>query len=193
MPVTVVCRLVILALVLCAAVVEGQARKMDDSTTTPKTLTVAHQRPRTALIRSAAVPGWGQYRNGHPLKAVLFGGTAIGFLAAALVERDNLSRTNREIRDARTGLAMLAAAGADDTQLRASMVQLEGQFEDQAARRNTRLLYLFTTATLAAVDAYVDAHLADFGYPGPSLDVAPTAAGVFISLRLPLPAAARVN
>ena len=145
------------------------------------------QSPRAALIRSALVPGWGQLNNGHALKAVLFGGTAVGFLAAMLVERDNLNHTNMEIGDARTALAGLVAAGEDDPQLRTRIAQLEGEFENQAARRNTRLLYLFTTATLAAVDAYVDAHLADFGSADTSLDVMPRSDGVSFSVRWPLP------
>lgn len=36
------------------------------------------------------------------------------------------------------------------------------EHEDRAARRNTRLLFFFATLTLGAVDAYIDAQLADF-------------------------------
>ena len=158
------------------------------TTATPR---IVGQAPRAALIRSALVPGWGQLDNGHPLKAALFAGTAAGFLAAVVVERDNLSGTDAEIGDARDALASLVAAGGDDPQLRARIAQLESDFEDQAARRNTRLLYLFTTATLAAVDAYVDAHLADFGSAGTSVDFVPRSDGVSVNLRWRLPATGR--
>ena len=132
-------------------------------------------RPRTALIRSALLPGWGQYSNGNPLKTALFGGAAAAFLAALLVEHGDLGQTNDEIRDARAALA----SGGGDPVLLARIAQLEGDYEDRAARRNTRLLYVFTTATLAALDAYVDAHLADFG---PSPDAAAPSAGATVDV-----------
>jgi hypothetical protein len=40
--------------------------------------------------------------------------------------------------------------------------------EAQAGKRNTRVLYYFITVTLAALDAYVDAHLDDFEIEPPS-------------------------
>jgi len=86
------------------------------------------------LIRSAIVPGWGQLAGGHPYKALLFAAAAGGFLGAASIEW-------RAIDD---------AANASDQEWR-------------AARRNTRLLWFFTTVTAGALDAYVDAHLVDFG------------------------------
>jgi hypothetical protein len=144
-------------------------------------------RPRTALIRSALVPGWGQYSNDRPVKAALFGATAVGFLAAVLVERNNLSRTSDDIRTARNSLADLVAVGGGDSQLQNQITQLEGKFEDQSARQNTRLLYLFATATLAGVDAYVDAHLADFGSFATRLDFETGTAAVFVNLTLRLP------
>lgn len=36
------------------------------------------------------------------------------------------------------------------------------EHETRAARRNSSFLYVAATATFAALDAYVDAHLADF-------------------------------
>jgi len=90
--------------------------------------------PRQALIRSAVLPGWGQVAGGHPVKGALFAATAAGCLAAAVAEW-------RLIDD---------AAG-------------DAEREWRAGRRNTRLLWFFATATTAALDAYVDAHLADFG------------------------------
>ena len=165
-----------------------QAQASDDSTATPRIVQSRAQQPRTALIRSALVPGWGQLDNGHSLKAALFAGAAVGFLTAVVVERDNLNRTDTQIGDVRDVLAGVVSAGGDDPLLRARIAHLENQFEDQAARRNTRLLYLFTTATLAAVDAYVDAHLADFGSAGTSLDFVPRAGGMAVNFRWRLPA-----
>ena len=89
--------------------------------------------PRGALWRSALIPGWGQLRNGRYFKAVLFSGAAAAFAAASISETRNLGRVEASERQ--------AAAG----------------------RRNTRLLLFMATATFSALDAYVDAHLADFG------------------------------
>ena len=97
--------------------------------------------PRQALMRSAVLPGWGQLSNGHPFRGLLFAGTAAGFLTAGVLEA-------RAVNDAN-----------DDAER-----------ERRTARRNTRYLLFVTTVTLAAVDAYVDAHLADFG-PEPQLDI----------------------
>ncbi len=88
--------------------------------------------PRGALLRSALIPGWGQLSQGHPWKAMLFSGAGIGWLSAALADA--------------------ASVGASAATVR----------QDRAARRNTRVLFYVITATLAGLDAYVDAHLDDF-------------------------------
>ena len=89
--------------------------------------------PRGALLRSAVLPGWGQTRNGHYTKAALFSTAAVGFLVASAVETRNLGEANKT------------------------------EHETVAGRRNTCLLLFFTTVTFAALDAYVDTHLANVG------------------------------
>ena len=88
---------------------------------------------RDALIRSLAIPGWGQWENERPRKALVFA---------------TLS----------TSLLLYAA----DAQATLSKAQSATQHEDLTAVRNTRILFFFLSNTLAAIDAYVDAHLADF-------------------------------
>ena len=90
-------------------------------------------KPRGALMRSAILPGWGQLHNDRSMKALLFAGTASGFLTSTVLEI-------RSLRDAKTAV----------------------ERETRSNRRNTRFLYLGLTATIAAIDAYVDAHLAGF-------------------------------
>ena len=94
--------------------------------------TLARMPPRTVMLRSAILPGWGQYTNDRPVKALLFAAAAATSLSSAMAEVGALDRA----------------------------VTPE-EHQDRAARRNTRFLLLAVTATLAAVDAYVDAHLAD--------------------------------
>jgi len=88
--------------------------------------------PRSFLWRSGLLPGWGQWRSGHPFKAILFGGAAISWAAAVTVEHGRIDQATPLEKQGRVG------------------------------RRNTRVLWYVITATAAALDAYVDAHLDDF-------------------------------
>ena len=106
--------------------------------------------PRAALVRSAVLPGWGQAATGHGLKALLFAGAGAGWLTSAIVE-------SARVGDAPT----------------------PQDHEDRAARRNTRVLFYLVTATLSALDVYVDAHLENF-----QLDAGdPETPGVRLKLR----------
>ncbi|MCC7262766.1 MAG: hypothetical protein IT369_09625 [Candidatus Latescibacteria bacterium] len=95
------------------------------------------QAPRKALVRSLLLPGWGQYANGRPVKALGFGAAAVVLAGRVVAQQRALGRADRR--------------GASDAEL-----------EDLAAGRNTRVLLLLANATLAGIDAYVDAQLADF-------------------------------
>ena len=88
--------------------------------------------PKAALWRSLVVPGWGQIYNGKPAKALLFGTAVVGGWGGVLMESRPVGQ---EIDKA--------------------------QRQEQAARRNTRFLLVFLIYTVAALDAYIDAHLAD--------------------------------
>ena len=118
-----------LLLALLAGHPAGAAGAETDSTRTD-TLPSAHG----ALLRSAVLPGWGQFYNGRPVKGLFFGAASATALTSVVVE-------HRRIRSAPTPEA----------------------HQDRTARRNSRLLYLALSVALAAIDAYVDAHLADFG------------------------------
>ena len=107
----------------CAAEVGADSTRTD-------TLPSAHG----ALLRSAVLPGWGQFYNGRPGKGLFFGAASVTALTATVVE-------HRRISSAPTPEA----------------------HQDRTARRNSRLLYFALSVALAATDAYVDAHLADFG------------------------------
>ena len=101
---------------------------------TDSTRTVALPSAHGALLRSAVLPGWGQFYNGRPIKGLFFGAASATALTAVVIE-------HRRIRSAPT----------------------PEEHQDRTARRNSRLLYFALSVALAAIDAYVDAHLADFG------------------------------
>jgi hypothetical protein len=117
------------------------------------------------MLRSAILPGWGQYSNHRPFKGLLFAAAAAASLSSGIAEVGSLDRA----------------------------VTPE-EHQDRAARRNTRFLLFAVTATLAAVDAYVDAHLADLdaidlevGFPSvhPGTDRGTMSAMVRARIRLP--------
>ncbi len=95
------------------------------------------QVPRKALVRSLLLPGWGQYANGRLFKALGFGAAAAVLAGRVVAQQRELGRADMR--------------GAPDLEL-----------EDLAAGRNTRVLLLVANATLAGIDAYVDAQLAGF-------------------------------
>ena len=109
----------------CATEVEA-----DSTRTAQSPLPSAHG----ALLRSAVLPGWGQFYNGRPVKGLFFGAASATALTVVAIE-------HRRIRSAPT----------------------PEEHQDRTARRNGRLLYFALSVALAAIDAYVDAHLADFG------------------------------
>ena len=107
----------------CATEVEADSTRTDSLPST-----------HGALLRSAVLPGWGQFYNDRPVKGLFFGAASATALTAVAIE-------HRRIRSAPT----------------------PEEHQDRTARRNGRLLYFALSVALAAIDAYVDAHLADFG------------------------------
>jgi hypothetical protein len=137
-----------------------------------------HEQPTWIMARSAVVPGWGQFKNGRPLKAGLAIG-AEGFCGYKVVEawQDVNDASAREDAALRAG----DQAGADAAR---------ADYEEAYNRRATAGWILAGTIVLSMLDAYVDAHLiqfdADFG-PDPSLpddasSATPGSAGARVAL-----------
>lgn len=132
----------------CATEVEADSiRTVPSAATLPS----AHG----ALLRSAVLPGWGQFYNGRPVKGLFFGAASATALTLVVVE-------HRRIRFAPT----------------------PEEHQNRTARRNSRLLYFALSVALAAIDAYVDAHLADFGA---AMQVEMQRDKAWIRLKAPLP------
>ena len=128
--------------------------------------------PRGALLRSALLPGWGQFYTGKPVKGAFFGAAAAGLLGWTLAEQRDLAQLADELDELRT---------RDPASSRIPL--LEETHQDQAARRNTRILFLALATTFAALDAYVDAHLADFAAEN-TLFLEPRSGGALLYLRV---------
>ena len=89
--------------------------------------------PRSALLRSILVPGWGQYYNKRYFKSVLIFGTSCGLALGMVYEHQQLQR---------------------------SATEAERSF--YRSQRNTFAIWLLGTILYGMADAYVDAHLRDF-------------------------------
>ncbi len=129
--------------------------------------------PRGALLRSILLPGWGQWYNDKPYKAAFFSATTAGLLSWAVAAHRDVSRTGDELQ-------RLRQEAPFDPRITA-LQQLQ---QDQAARRNTRALYVVLAVTAAALDAYVDAHLAEFDAHGPTLALIMEPRNPVISMRI---------
>ncbi len=96
------------------------------------TAKVLTKSPAGAMLRSAALPGWGQFYNEKYIKGALILSLESFFMAGALVEHRNFVRENRSW----------------------SSIHRE--------RRNDFLIWLVGTILFSMADAYVDAHLYRF-------------------------------
>ncbi len=153
--------------------------------------------PRGALLRSLAVPGWGQVYNGDYLKVPLVVGGlgALAYVAARSHGRAGLFRRADLYVRCRAGTAQGFCEGfrafADDFAEADALV--EGTLTDAQARtlrgeyrRQRDLFVLFSVLgyALQALDAYVAAHLAEFDVGEDlSLGVVPTREGLAAGLR----------
>lgn len=139
---------------------------------TDSTLTDTLPSPRGALLRSILLPGWGQLYVGKPVKAAFFGATTAGLLGWVVAEQRDLAQLVDQLDELRT---------QDPASPR--IPALEAAHQDQAARRNTRILFLALATTFAALDAYVDAHLAGFDAAENYLALEPRPGGALLCLR----------
>jgi hypothetical protein len=119
-----------------------------------------HEQPWSIMARSAILPGWGQFKNGRPLKGAL--AIAIEGVAAARVVS-----AGRDVDDALARESNALAEG-DEAAAAAARADYDAAFNRRAAAG----WVLGIGIVLSMVDAYVDAHLlqfdADFG-PDPAL------------------------
>ncbi|MHC4717418.1 MAG: DUF5683 domain-containing protein [Planctomycetota bacterium] len=147
--------------------VDASAAAASDTAAAPLT-------PRQVLIRSAVLPGWGQWASGHRIKGVVFGVAAAGLASYTVAAQRDLDQVSAQLDDLRR-----------QDPFSPLIAGLETEVQGLAGDRNTRMLYVALAITAAAVDAYVDAHLADFGNetdlalapmpgPGPGLALACT-------------------
>jgi len=123
-------------------------------------------KPFTVMLRSAAIPGWGQLYNHKYVKAGLVVGGEGLLVYEALQE---LKRENQAI-DRQHEILVAGGDITDPAYIDASL--------DQETHRNRKISWIWfgiAAHLLSMMDAYVDAHLAsfeaDFGPPESAVDL----------------------
>ncbi|GEM_PF-3469303 len=104
--------------------------------------------PTGALFRSALVPGWGQFYNKKYIKSIIYGGMEVYFVYKARKYWKQMDNHQANFLN------------SDDPIYKAE------EFELYKDRRDSRNLFLWLTGLtvfISMFDAYVDAHMADFG------------------------------
>lgn len=129
------------------------------------------QNPTAALVKSLAIPGWGQVGNGRYVKAAIFVGLDIWFIGEAI-------HYGRQASDFKK---QYDAATSPD--LRNDYYSL---YADRRQERNKYFFFLGLSTLVGMFDAYVDAHLS--GSPvgrdrAIAFDIGPAESGMLASLR----------
>ena len=106
--------------------------------------------PRWVMLRSLALPGWGQFHNGSWFKTALLGGGEIWIVAGLVNDNRRMSQLMAE--------ADLARAGGDNDGYNAAVDAYNSHLEGFVSRQ----WWLGGLLAYALMDAYVDAHFRDF-------------------------------
>jgi hypothetical protein len=110
---------------------------------------VMQKSPWGAVLRSAVLPGWGQFYNESYWKIPIFVGL-MGYFGYSYFDNNNQYETYRDLY-----LESLETSPNGNLSYR----NLREFYKDQ---RDLFAIYFFLTYFLNMVDAYVDAHLFDF-------------------------------
>jgi hypothetical protein len=106
--------------------------------------------PRWVMLRSLAIPGWGQAYNGAWVKAGVVAAVEGTLIWKVVDDQQALNRLARDVDRARAG---------GDLELESAAV---GAYNHRLDAASTRQYLLGVTVLYALVDAYVDAHFRNF-------------------------------
>ena len=106
-------------------------------------IVIRRKSPTGALLRSAALPGWGQFYNENPLKGIVMGSAELGLLAWLLHEH-------------------IAAEDARTDYLETGDPADESRYDSHSQRRMDLIWYTSAAWLYGMLDAYVDAYLFSF-------------------------------
>jgi len=129
-----------------------------DSTSTilPETSRAKRKSPGGALLRSLALPGWGQFYTEHRIRGVVTAAIESAFLTGMVFK----FRDRSDLRDRLAALEI--ASGPEwpvDDPLR---VQLNRQIKSAQQKAGDYMAYGATALLLGMLDSYISAHLHNF-------------------------------
>lgn len=118
--------------------------------------------PVGAAIRSAILPGWGQWYTNHPVKALIIGGTFGASIGTTIYYHSRYARENEKIAEYERSTGTPAPL---------AMIQIREYYRDL---RDQFLIISTIIYAIAILDAYVDAYLVPFDVsPDLSIRISP--------------------
>jgi hypothetical protein len=153
--------------------------------------------PRGAVLRAFALPGWGQFYTGHPIRGFLYGGAEVAFATLGVLRQSEVLDLRDEIFQAKLDFVAAdqelhpdSAYSKEDTlelydrfEGTVEGLTLEAELNDKQKSREDFFTYAIFSVLFGAIDAFVSAHLEPFDKA--KLGVTPSA-GWRIDVRLPL-------
>jgi hypothetical protein len=113
--------------------------------------------PTGALLRSMALPGWGQFYTGHPVRGTITAVAETAFLAGMVLKF-------RDRADLRNELSRLEADNGPDWPVDdPERVRLNSRIKSAQHSGGDYLAYGVTALLMGMLDSYVSAHLYNFG------------------------------
>lgn len=129
---------------------------------------IVSKSPTGAALRSALIPGWGQFYTKNYIKATVFFGVDVGFIYGAIVQHTRYQD---------------ALESADRTKTEERRIELEQEANFYRDDRNRLIWWTAGITLLASIDAFVEAHLFDFRID-PELETVPQGDGLKAGLTL---------
>lgn len=108
--------------------------------------------PGGALLRALALPGWGQFYTGHPVRGGITAVLESAFFAGAFIKYRDRNRLRDDLRE-------LEKTVPPEAPLR---VDLNERIKSKGQRGGDYLAYGLTTLMLSLLDSYISAHLYRF-------------------------------
>ncbi len=117
---------------------------------------IRHKSPRGAMLRALAIPGWGQFYTGHPVRGSLAAVLETGFTVMMARKFNDRNSLRDQLH------ALERANGADWPVDDPERVALNERIKNLNRKAGDYMAYGITTLVLSLVDSYVSAHLYQF-------------------------------
>jgi hypothetical protein len=111
--------------------------------------------PGGALLRALALPGWGQFYTGHPIRGTAAAVLETAFFAGAVSKYRSCNRLRDQLRE-------LEKTVTEENLRSMELQELNSKIKSKRRQGGDYLAYGLTTLLLSLIDSYVSAHLYRF-------------------------------